>query len=175
MMFELIVATDSKNGIGKHNDLPWKCPADLKRFKGITTKTQNPDAQNMIVMGRKTAESLPLGALPNRINVLLSKSGFEKEGFISCESWDTMCALAKQKKESGEIERVFIIGGAVLYKSALENSAVKRIWQTKIFDDFSCDTFFPSYDKKAWKGVYASTIYIPQTGPNYAFFSYMRR
>ena len=83
-MFELIVATDTKNGIGKDNDLPWQCSQDLKRFKEITSETKSPNTQNMIVMGRKTAESLPNGALPGRLNVCLSKAGFEGEGFFIC-------------------------------------------------------------------------------------------
>jgi len=64
-IFSAIVATDKNRLIGKNNALPWHLPADLIHFKKITTG-------NTIIMGRKTFESLPNGALPNRRNIVLS-------------------------------------------------------------------------------------------------------
>ena len=174
-MFEIIVATDKKKGIGKHNALPWSVPRDLKRFKHLTSQTKNPNSQNMLVMGRKTAESLPNGALPNRLNVVLSTQSGSKEGFLYVSSWEAMCALAEEKKEKGIIERVFIIGGSTVYKRALEDDKTTHIWQTKLYDSFGCDAFFPSYDSSDWLGLYASSIIVPERGPNMAFFSYKKR
>ncbi len=175
VMFEIIVATDNKRGIGKEGALPWSVPRDLKYFKHLTSQTKNPNAQNMLVMGRKTAESLPNGALPNRLNVVLSTQNSSKEGFVYVSSWDAMCALAEEKKAEGVIERVFIIGGSAVYKCALEDKKTTRIWQTKLYDSFDCDAFFPSYDSSEWQGLYASSVSVPESGPNMAFFSYAKR
>ncbi len=65
-MLSIIVATDQNNLIGKDNDMPWHIPADLKRFKAITTG-------HTIVMGRKTYDSLPKKPLPNRHHVVLTR------------------------------------------------------------------------------------------------------
>lgn len=64
-MISIIAAVDRKRGIGYQNRLLFWLPNDLKRFKALTTG-------NTIIMGRKTFESLPKGALPNRRNVVLS-------------------------------------------------------------------------------------------------------
>ena len=73
--FSIVVAIDSQHGIGKNNDLPWHLPADLKHFKFITTNSAV-GKRNVVVMGRKTWDSIPekFRPLPNRTNVVLSKS-----------------------------------------------------------------------------------------------------
>ena len=69
--FDLILARTLTRGIGKNNQLPWKLPSDLKMFKKITTSgTQG----NSIIYGRKTFESVNKKTLPNRLNIVLSKS-----------------------------------------------------------------------------------------------------
>lgn len=72
----IIVAMDSRGGIGKNGALPWHIPEDLKYFQTMTTKTIDPTKQNAIVMGRKVWESLPAKWRPlkNRLNVVLSNS-----------------------------------------------------------------------------------------------------
>ena len=66
-MISIIAAVDRNLGLGFHNKLLFWIPNDLKRFKALTTG-------NTIIMGRKTFESLPKGALPNRRNVVLSSN-----------------------------------------------------------------------------------------------------
>ena len=66
-MVSIIAAVDRNLGIGFQNKLLFWLPNDLKRFKALTTG-------NTIIMGRKTFESLPKGALPNRRNVVLSSN-----------------------------------------------------------------------------------------------------
>ena len=67
-MITIIAAIDKKNALGNKNQLLFYLPADLKHFKALTTG-------HTIVMGRKTFESLPKGALPNRRNIVLTKHG----------------------------------------------------------------------------------------------------
>ena len=71
MSFNIIVAVDEKNGIGKENTIPWKCKSDMKYFRETTLKTKKEGLKNIIVMGRKTYKSLPIKPLPNRINIIL--------------------------------------------------------------------------------------------------------
>ena len=73
--FSLIVAMDSQNGIGKNGQLPWHLPADLKHFKEITCTVRDPKKQNVVLMGRKTWDSIPekFRPLPGRINVVLTR------------------------------------------------------------------------------------------------------
>ena len=59
-MFDIIVATDQNNGIGKDNSLPWQLKSDLKYFFKMTTQVNNPAYQNAIIMGRNTYNSLPI-------------------------------------------------------------------------------------------------------------------
>ena len=69
--FDLIVARTLSRGIGKNNQLPWKLPSDLRMFKKITTSGSQ---GNSIILGRKTFESVNRKILPNRLNIVLSKS-----------------------------------------------------------------------------------------------------
>ena len=107
MNISIIVAIARNHGIGFENKLLYWLPNDLKRFKALTTG-------HTIIMGRKTFESLPKGALPNRRNIVLSR----REGavFAGAECFPALeIALSHCKEE----EEIFIIGGASLYKEAM--------------------------------------------------------
>lgn len=165
----LIVAATSKNlGIGKNGGLPWRLKAEMQYFARVTTRlpTQYASApkgevQNAVIMGRKTWESIPKKFRPlrERLNVVLS-SQVEGEGTKLVEGAIWMKSLehalgtleglrADGKGEAQEgvprIARAFVIGGAGVYKSALElpNSVADRVLLTKVHCDFDCDTFFP--------------------------------
>ena len=73
--FSIIVAFDSKYGIGKNGELAWHLPSDLKHFKEITTAVSNPVKKNAVIMGRKTWDSLPQKFRPlgGRVNMILTK------------------------------------------------------------------------------------------------------
>ena len=105
-MLSIIVAINKNRGIGFENKLLYWLPNDLKRFKALTTG-------HTIIMGRKTFESLPKGALPNRRNIVLSRSCHE---FPGAECFHSLQDALHQCKEE---EEVYIIGGASLYAEAL--------------------------------------------------------
>lgn len=130
-MVSLIAAVARNRAIGFRNRLLYWLPNDLKRFKALTTG-------HTIVMGRKTFESLPKGALPNRRNIVLSRSGQEYPG---TETFSTLeAALAACGKE----EEVFVIGGASVYAQALP--LADRLCLTEIADTpAEADAFFPDY------------------------------
>lgn len=103
----IIAAVDRRMAIGFQNKLLFWLPNDLKRFKALTTG-------NTIVMGRKTFESLPKGALPNRRNVVLSSNPAAE-----CPGAEVFPSLEAALQSCKEDEHVYIIGGASVYQQAL--------------------------------------------------------
>ena len=100
----IVAAISDNNAIGKNLGLLWHMPADMKRFKDLTTG-------HAVIMGRKTFESLPKGGLPNRKNVVLTT--MPEAGFINCFACESMHdALDICEKE----ENIFIIGGSLVYR-----------------------------------------------------------
>lgn len=136
-MISIIVAIADNKAIGANNDLLWKLPNDMKRFKELTTG-------HTIIMGRKTFESLPKGALPNRTNVVITRD--PKATFKNCEVFNNLkVAIDKHKDE----KEVFIIGGANIYEQALPYADKLYItWVHHIFKN--ADTFFPEINKDEW-------------------------
>lgn len=162
-MIALIAAIDRRRAIGYQNKLLYWLPNDMKRFKALTTG-------HTIVMGRRTFESLPKGALPNRRNIVLSTSpGLElpdAEVFRSLEE-----ALAACRAD----EQVYIIGGASLYRQALP--LADSLCLTEIDAEApQADAFFPEIDASAWQEKSRESHPADEKHPcPYAFVDYVRR
>ena len=137
MILSIIVAVNQNRGIGYENHLLYRLPADLKRFKTLTTG-------HTIIMGRKTFESLPKGALPNRRNIVLT------HGETTYPGTECFHALGEALDACRGEAEVFIIGGASLYAEALP--LAQRIYLTEVEDNtVPADTFFPPIDRGEWK------------------------
>jgi dihydrofolate reductase len=131
----LIVAAADNNVIGFENKMPWHISEDFKHFKSITLGKP-------CIMGRKTYESIleQLGKpLPKRTSIVISRSGFEHEGALSALSLEG--AIEKAGKHTND--EIMIIGGAQIYKLALENNLVDRIYMTRVHQAPEGDAFFP--------------------------------
>lgn len=146
-MIKLIAALDYQNGIGKGNDIPWYIPEDLKRFKKLTT-------DNIVIMGRKTWDSLPKQPLPNRTNIVItSKQPFDK--FIY--DWDKkrflFGCLQGALDVFGDVKYhdVYIIGGGSIYREALDLDIVDEMDLTWIKGDYNCDVHFPDVNWDNWE------------------------
>lgn len=127
----MIAAVAKNNAIGFENKLIYWLPRDLKRFKQLTTG-------HTILMGRRTFESLPKGALPNRRNCVLTTSVSELPGCECFGSWDEFRASCMPDEE------IFIIGGDSLYEGLLDKA--DRLCLTEVDDvPARADTFFPDY------------------------------
>jgi len=139
----LIVAVDKNWGIGCENKLLFRIPDDLKNFRKLTT-------DKVVVMGRKTLESLP-GGLPlkNRTNIVLSRNeGLQIPGAVVCRSLDDLLA----KTEEYNIDDMFVIGGQTMYQELLPHC--KFAYITKIDAVSPADTFFPNIDNMSgWAKV----------------------
>ena len=132
----IIAAIAENNAIGFENKLLYWLPADLRRFKALTTG-------HTIIMGRKTFESLPNGALPNRRNVVLSRSQGNFPGV------KTFASLKDALSSCSAEEDVYIIGGASVYAEALP--LANRLCLTEIHDTpAEADAFFPAFDRQDW-------------------------
>lgn len=136
----IIVAIAKNNAIGLNNQLLYRLPNDLKRFKQLTTG-------HTIIMGRKTFESLPKGALPNRRNIVLSR----QEG-LHYENAECYRSIEEALMQCDYTEDVYIIGGGELYRQTI--GLAKRIHLT-VVDDIptEADAFFPELKAEEWHEV----------------------
>lgn len=160
-MISLIVAVASNNAIGKQQDLLCYLPNDLKRFKAITLG-------HTIVMGRRTYESLPKGALPGRTNVVVTGCADAAwENVQVVHSVDEALACADEKE-------LFVIGGATLYRQTLDRA--DRLYITHIHHSFDdADTFFPEVDFTQWREVEREAHTADERHPyDYTFVTYER-
>lgn len=142
MNVSLIVAASENNVIGKDNDLIWHLPKDMNYFKETTQR-------HFVIMGRKNFESIPhkFRPLPNRTNVVITRqTSYEAEGCIVVNS---MQEALNKAKEANDAEP-FIIGGGEIYRLALDNNLVNRIYITRVHKHYEGDTFFPELNKN-WK------------------------
>lgn len=132
MTITIIAAVARNRAIGHENKLIYWLPNDLKRFKALTTG-------HTIIMGRRTFLSLPKGALPNRRNIVLSRTATTFPGCEAFQSLDEALAACRDDED------VYIIGGASVYAEAIGRA--DRLCLTEIDDTpAAADTFFPPYD-----------------------------
>ena len=137
-MITIIAAVAKNRAIGFKNKLLYWLPNDLKRFKALTTG-------HTILMGRKTFESLPKGALPNRRNCVLTRSTKQLPGCECFSSWDEFLITCRPDED------IYIIGGATLYSDLLDKA--DRLCLTEIDDTpQQADAFFPDYSE-GWQLV----------------------
>lgn len=135
MTLSLIVAMSENGVIGRDGDLPWRLSADLRRFKKITMG-------HTIVMGRKTHESIGR-LLPGRTSVVVTRQeNYDAGGALVAGDLDGAIRLSSDDSE------VFIIGGAEIYRTAIEH--VDRIYLTRVHAEINGDTLFPECDWAQW-------------------------
>lgn len=156
-MVKIIVATSKNRVIGDSNSLIWHLPADLKRFKELTTG-------NPIVMGRKTYESIGR-PLPNRRNIIITRDvKYDVEG----------CEVVNSLEEALMIcnNNCFIIGGGEIYKQSM--SIADQIYLTLVHEDFEGDTEFPEIGSE-WKMVTSQDFEPDEKNKHkYSFIEYMK-
>jgi dihydrofolate reductase len=164
-----IIAAVAKNGaIGYENKLLYWLPNDLKRFKALTTG-------HTIIMGRRTFESLPNGALPNRRNVVVSRSvRGERREERENTTLEYFGSLEEALEHTSRDEEVFIIGGASVYEQSM--AMADRLCLTEIDDvPKDADAFFPDYSK-GWKVVRKEAHPKDERHAfEYAFVDYVRK
>ena len=149
-----LIAARARNGvIGRNNQMPWKIPGEQAYFKRKTMGCP-------IVMGRKTWESLGR-ALPGRHNIVVTRNrAYQATGA------DVVASLDEALKTAGDVEQIFVIGGAQLYAAAMP--LAKRILLTEVDADFEGDTFMPAVDRKQWHEK-SREVHAPTTERPFAY------
>jgi len=159
-MISIIVAVSDDRGIGRNNDLLWKIPEDLKRFKRLTTgKT--------VIMGKKTWESLPIRPLPGRRNIVITDiPGEEIDKAVMAYSIED----AFLKCEAGE--EAFIIGGGSIYRQFMP--LADKLYITHVHKNTEADIYFPEIDLKIWKVAEKQDFPETESAPSYTYTIYER-
>lgn len=161
-MISIIAAHSNNFVIGNNNTLPWHIPEDLKWFKQLTTG-------HPVIMGKNTFISIydRLGKpLPNRCNIVISSTLQPTEGVEICSSLDEAIKLA------GDDPELFIIGGEQLYRAALADGHVGRMYITHVDAEIEGDAFFPEYNTEEWSEV--DNQPGESDGYSYKFITYER-
>ena len=167
-MISAIVAVDNNWGIGYNGDLLERIPEDLKYFKELTTS-------HVVVMGRKTWDSLPKKPLPNRHNIVITntETPYTENNTFFCNldciinsSWSILQKLNDE-------DNWFIIGGGSIYNQLL--SICDRVYVTKIYKDHdNVDTYFPNLDKsEEWAPATCGQL-LTHNDLTYQFWQYDR-
>lgn len=160
-MTTIIAAIAENNALGKDNDLIWHLPADLIRFRKTTTG-------HHIIMGRNTYESIGK-PLPNRTTVIITRNkNYTAEGCIIVNSISEALEVAKSD------ETPFIIGGAQIYKDAIELADLLDI--TEVHHTFDADVYFPEIDKNIWEETKRENFNPDDKNKySYSFVSYRKK
>ncbi len=133
----LIAALDRHNAIGRDNDLPWRLPDDLKRFKALTLGKP-------VLMGRKTAQSLGR-ALPGRRNLVLTRSGQ-----VPFEGMQAVASLDDALRIAAEATELCVIGGGEIYALCLPHATRMHLTHVDTVVE-GADAFFPEFDAGQWR------------------------
>jgi dihydrofolate reductase len=166
--FELVlIAAVARNGvIGRGGVLPWHLAADMQHFRELTRECP-------VMMGRRTWDSLSprYKPLPGRINIVVSRrAGWTAEGAQAAPSLQAALRLAQMRLNA--TRRVFVIGGAQLYREALPLADVLEL--TEVQADVAGDTQFPFWDR----GLFDEVSRVPQPaedGLAFDFVTYRRK
>lgn len=162
-MLSIIVAIAENNAIGYQGDLIYHISADMRRFKTLTTG-------HTILMGRKTFESLPKGALPDRRNIVLTRNSTKE--FPGAERFSSIDE-ALEHCENDEL--IYVIGGSEIYRQALP--LADELELTVVHDTpVNADTYFPTLNMDEWEEIAKETFPTTEKTPySYSFITLRRR
>lgn len=136
-MEKIIIAALADNGvIGRDNDLPWDLPEDRRLFRDLTLG-------HAVIMGRRTFESLNGRPLPQRHNIVISRTLAPQAGIHICHDFDSALTTAQTLAD-----KAFFIGGEQIYQQALAIADLMIL--SRVHGSFAGDTFFPEFDTNQW-------------------------
>ena len=156
----LILVMDNDCAIGKDGGLLCRLPEDMKHFRETTKNS-------VVIMGRKTYESFPKRPLPDRENLVLSRSGAKIEGAEVFRDIESVLARVKDSKKP-----VFVIGGAEIYRQLAPYCDEALI--TRVYENFGGDTFFEDIEHDAVWTLAESSAVTDTDCHKIRFFRYVR-
>lgn len=188
-----IVAISLEGCIGKGNDLPWHLPADLQHFKRMTTAdtssssasagtAEMSDTSGIVLMGRKTFESMNSRPLPKRMNVIITRqTDYAEQNRLATldrvqvvHSLEQALAFARPYAEAHGLSTIWVIGGGEMFREALPISTRIELTQVHLSIEDG-EAFYPPVPE-AFRLVSRSEIqHDPKTGVGFEFLSYQRQ
>ncbi len=157
----IIAAIAENNVIGKDNRLLWHISDDLRWFKRIT-------GGHTVIMGKRTFESLPGGALPDRKNIVISDNKNDRfNGCIMAYSIKDGLDKCDDAKEN------FVIGGGTIYAQFM--SYATKLYITRVHKSFDGDTFFPELNYNEWKEIEREDHTDKENDFKYSFIIYIKK
>lgn len=179
---KMIVACDENFGIGYKGNLLVRIPEDMKRFKDLTMN-------DIVVMGRKTLESLPKGYLPNRYNVVISRdplshnqnltviSNYQKiysdsNGVIWCSDIDTVIKSYVNNKFCNK--NVWVIGGGEIYKQLLPYCDTIFLTKFKLYKNYDVDTYIDDPLKMGFNNMVEVSDIYKTDDYEYCFYKFSK-
>lgn len=144
MIISIISAIAQNGVIGNKGTMPWKIPEEMKFFK---EKTMN----HPIIMGRKTWDSLYSKPLKNRYNIIVTRNAQLLNTPTGDESVLYTESVEDALNAADDItNETFIIGGTEIWKHALDQGYVDRMYLNILNDDYKGDSYFPYYNQAEW-------------------------
>jgi len=144
MDISLIVAASKNRVIGKDNQLLWRLPADMKRFRKLTMGKP-------IIMGRKTFQSIGK-PLPGRDNIIITRNElFQVPGAFVVHSLEEALVLGRERAQILGVAEIMVIGGAQIYHESLPFA--RRIYYSFVHCELEGDAFFPELDAALWDEI----------------------
>ena len=166
MNFELIVAYNKNGVIGNNNTIPWYIPEDLKHFRQLTLN-------NVVIMGRKTFESLPNGPLKDRINIVITQNPHQYENTDSTifTNMENVFDIVKQHNSSNK--KVFIIGGSEIYNLFLSYCSIIHLTLVHIESPDCSNCIFFNFNTQSLSLIDKSDIMISKNNSiPFQYFTY---
>jgi len=155
LIISLIAAMDKQRGIGLNNQLPWRLPADLKRFRALTMG-------HHLIVGRKTFDSIGKPLAGRQMIVVTRDKSFAADGCFAAHSLGEAIRLARARGES----EVFVCGGAEIYSQSI--GSADRLYLTLVEAVVAADTFFPEFDSGEWTEQ-ESAFHLPDEKNQFPF------
>tara|TARA_B100000767_G_scaffold262349_1_gene274915 strand:+ start:1128 stop:2561 length:1434 start_codon:yes stop_codon:yes gene_type:complete len=182
MKIKVIVAVDSKYGIGKNNSIPWNIPSDLKYFKEITTSSKK---KNVLIMGRVTWDSIPekFKPLSGRLNYIISSQDLDLKKYkntLVFKSIKNAIKFSLMNCLAQNLGDIFIIGGSSIYTEVIKHIEINHLYLTRIYKDFNCDKKFMDksfFENNKFKNLHLIKVsnFQEENGLHFRFFEYSKQ
>lgn len=177
-----IAAISSNRCIGKNNELPWHISADLQHFKKMTTKTNDTAIQGIVIMGRKTFESMGSKPLPKRVSFIISSQldYAEQKGLVGKQNayvvhnLDDALTQAASLAHGAHLDTIWVIGGERVFSDALMYT--DRIELTHVDTEITNgDAFYPEIPREFEVSEESEQMQDENSGLDFKFVSYQRK
>ena len=176
-----IAAISSNRCIGKDNDLPWHISADLQHFKKMTTANSDSDIKGIVIMGRKTFESMGSKPLPKRVSFIITsqldyakQKGLEnKENAYVVHNLDDALTQAASLAHGAHLETIWVIGGEQVFKEAIMyTDRIELTHVDTVINDG--DAFFPELPSEFEAVQESEQIHDEKSSLDFKFVTYRR-